>query len=214
MEEKLEFIKGWLKTGSINIFGLPMSGKDTVGVKLAEDLSARFLSSGMIIRAMEEETKNKMTGNGELIPTDLFYEWILPYFERDDLKNEALVLSSVGRWSGEENEVMESAKNAGHEIKAVILLETSPEDVMKRWEIVNSLGDEQRTVRDDDKTLDTFKVRIKEFEEKTEPVISHYDELKLLIRVNGNQDRDIVYQETIDALYNFALNSQPAPQAS
>lgn len=214
MEEKLEFIKGWLKTGSINIFGLPMSGKDTVGVKLAEDLGARFLSSGMIIRAMEEETKNKMTGNGELIPTDLFYEWILPYFERDDLKNEALVLSSVGRWSGEENEVMESAKNAGHEIKAVVLLETSPEDVMKRWEIVNSLGDEQRTVRDDDKTLDTFKVRIKEFEEKTEPVISHYDELKLLIRVNGNQDRETVYRETIDALYNFALNSQPAPQAS
>lgn len=214
MEEKLEFIKGWLKTGSINIFGLPMSGKDTVGVKLAEDLGARFLSSGMIIRAMEEETKNKMTGNGELIPTDLFYEWILPYFERDDLKNEALVLSSVGRWSGEENEVMESAKNAGHEIKAVVLLETSPEDVMKRWEIVNSLGDEQRAVRDDDKTLDTFKVRIKEFEEKTEPVISHYDELKLLIRVNGNQDRETVYRETIDALYNFASNSQPAPQAS
>ncbi|MBQ8992189.1 hypothetical protein IJ090_02020, partial [Candidatus Saccharibacteria bacterium] len=110
MEDKLLAIKNWLGTGSINIFGLPMSGKDTVGVKLAEDLGARFLSSGMIIRAMEEETKNKMTGNGELIPTDLFYEWILPYFDRDDLKNEALVLSSVGRWAGEENEVMETAK--------------------------------------------------------------------------------------------------------
>ena len=56
MDEKLQFIKTWLKTGSINIFGLPMSGKDTVGVRLAEDLGARFLSSGMIIRAMEEDT--------------------------------------------------------------------------------------------------------------------------------------------------------------
>ena len=204
MEEKLNFIKAWLKTGSINIFGLPMSGKDTVGVRLAEDLGARFLSSGMIIRAMEEETKNKMADSGELIPTDLFYEWILPYFERDDLKNEALVLSSVGRWSGEENEVMESAKNAGHEIKAAVLLETSPEDVIKRWEIVNSLGDEQRTVRDDDKTIETFQVRIKEFEEKTQPVIEHYDQLGLLIRIDGNQDRDTVYQATVDALVKKA----------
>lgn len=213
MEEKLSSIKNWLKTGSINIFGLPMSGKDTVGVRLAEDLGARFLSSGMIIRAMEEETKNKMTGNGELIPTDLFYEWILPYFAKDELKNSALILSSVGRWSGEENEVMESAKNAGHEIKAVILLETSAEDVMKRWEIVNSLGDEQRTVRDDDKTPETFRVRIKEFEEKTQPVIDHYEQLNLLIRVNGNQDREAVYQETIDALYNYVLAHQPTPQS-
>ena len=204
MEEKLNFIKAWLKTGSINIFGLPMSGKDTVGVRLAEDLGARFLSSGMIIRAMEEETKNKMTDSGELIPTDLFYEWILPYFDRDDLKNEALVLSSVGRWSGEENEVMESAKNAGHEIKAAVLLETSPEDVIKRWEIVNSLGDEQRTVRDDDKAIETFQVRIKEFEEKTQPVIEHYDQLGLLIRVDGTQDRDAVYQATVDALVKKA----------
>lgn len=206
MNEKLQFIKNWLGTGSINIFGLPMSGKDTVGVRLAEDLGARFLSSGMIIRAMEEETKNEMTKSGELIPTDLFYEWILPYFDKEDLKNEALILSSVGRWSGEENEVMESAKAAGHEIKAVVLLDVSAENVTKRWEIVNSLGDEKRTVRDDDKSLDTFKVRIKEFEEKTQPVIEHYEQLGLLVRVNGNQDRDTVYQETLDALIKKAIS--------
>ena len=204
MEEKIAIIKNWLGTGSINIFGLPMSGKDTVGVKLAEDLGARFLSSGMIIRAMEEETKNKMTDSGELIPTDLFYEWILPYFDRDDLRNDALVLSSVGRWSGEENEVMETAKNAGHEIKAAILLDVSEDDVMKRWEIVNSLGDEARTVRDDDKSADTFKVRIKEFNEKTVPVLNHYNDLGLLLHVQGDQSREEVYQATVDTLAAFA----------
>ena len=203
MNDKLQAIKNWLGTGSINIFGLPMSGKDTVGVRLAEDISARFLSSGMIIRDMEKEIKNDMTGNGELIPTDLFYEWILPYFFRDDLKENALVLSSVGRWSGEENEVMDSAKTSGHEIKAAVLLDVTETEVMKRWEIVNSLGDEARTVREDDKNPETFKVRIKEFNEKTKPVLDHYEELNLLIRVDGNQDREAVYQATIDALYNF-----------
>ena len=30
MEEKITVIKQWLGTGSINVFGLPFSGKDTV----------------------------------------------------------------------------------------------------------------------------------------------------------------------------------------
>ena len=53
LNEKIEMIKNWLGTGSLNIFGLPMSGKDTVGMRLAEDLQAKFLSSGIIIRAYE-----------------------------------------------------------------------------------------------------------------------------------------------------------------
>ena len=125
MEEKLEHIKNWLGTGSINIFGLPMSGKDTVGIRLAENLDARFLSSGMIIRAMEQEKNEHYTDNGALAPTDVFYEWVLPYFGREDLKQSGLILSSVGRWSGEENQVMSVAAGAGHEIKAAIILNIS-----------------------------------------------------------------------------------------
>ena len=122
MEEKIETIKEWLGTGSINIFGLPMSGKDTQGIKLAEALGAKFLSSGLIIRAMEIETKNNFSKTGALIPTNLFYEWVLPYFERPDLFKYPLVLSSIGRWHGEEDQVMSVAAGSGHEIKAVIIL--------------------------------------------------------------------------------------------
>lgn len=43
MEEQVQQIKAWLGTGSINIFGMPMSGKDTVGVRLAETLGGNFV---------------------------------------------------------------------------------------------------------------------------------------------------------------------------
>ena len=122
MEEKISTIKTWLGTGSINIFGLPMSGKDTQGIKLAEALNAKFLSSGLIIRAKEAETKQEYSEHGALIPTNVFYEWVLPYFERPDLFEYPLILSSIGRWAGEETEVMSIAAGAGHHIKAVILL--------------------------------------------------------------------------------------------
>ena len=106
MEEKIQKIKEWLGTGSINIFGLLMSGKDTQGIRLAEAIGAKFLSSGMIIRAMEQETRKKYSNKGELIPSNVFYEWVLPYLERKDLFKFPLILSSIGRWMGEENQVM------------------------------------------------------------------------------------------------------------
>lgn len=201
-QEKISTIKNWLGTGSINIFGLPMSGKDTQGIKLAETLGAKFLSSGMIIRAMEKETRQNLSSSGALIPTNVFYEWVLPYFERRDLFDFPLVLSSIGRWSGEEGQVMSVAAGAGHEIKAVVLLNISEAAVEKRFEAAKSLND--RGSRADDKNLEIFKTRLKEFREKTMPVLQHYNELKLLVEVKGDQTREAVFAEMIDKLYRKA----------
>ena len=205
IEEKIQKIKEWLGTGSINIFGLPMSGKDTQGVKLAEMLGAKFLSSGMIIRAMETETRQKLSDKGNLIPTNIFYEWVLPYFERRDLFNYALILSSIGRWSGEENQVISVAASAGHEIKAAIILNISEADVENRFNEAKALND--RGEREDDKDLEIFHNRLKEFREKTLPVLQHYNTLGLLIEVNGDQTREAVFNELVEKLYAKALQS-------
>ncbi len=203
MEEKIEVIKKWLGRGSINIFGLPMSGKDTQGIRLAEVLGAKFLSSGMIIRAMEEDTKKRYSEHGALIPTNVFYEWVLPYFERRDLFEYPLILSSIGRWSGEENQVLSVAAGAGHDIKAVVVLNISEADVEKRFEAAKVLGD--RGERRDDKDIETFKTRLKEFREKTLPVLQHYKTLGLLVEVNGDQSREEVFNEIVEELYKKAL---------
>jgi adenylate kinase len=199
MEDKINSIKQWLGTGSINIFGLPMSGKDTQGIKLAEALGAKFLSSGMIIRAMEAETKQNLTGSGNLIPTNTFYDWVLPYFERRDLFNYPLILSSIGRWQGEEIQVMSVASGSGHEIKAVIVLNISEADVENRFKAAQTLQD--RGERQDDKDLQVFHNRLQEFRTKTIPVIQHYRSLGLLIEVKGDQSREAVFNDIINKLY-------------
>lgn len=201
LNEKLEKIKSWLGTGSLNIFGLPMSGKDTVGMRLAEDLQAKFLSSGIIIRAYEAEQNEDMTGSGKLIPTNTFYDIILPYFSREELRNDSLVLSSVGRWSGEEDKIMEAAKAGGHEIKAVVLLDLTEEEVKNRFEAAKELND--RGERADDANIEVFETRLAEFREKTMPVLNHYDELKMLVKVPAIGSRDEVYTNVIDRLVEF-----------
>ena len=205
MEDKISTIKKWLGTGSINIFGLPMSGKDTQGIRLAEALGAKFLSSGMIIRAMEKETRKSYSEHGALIPTNVFYEWVLPYFERKDLFEDPLVLSSIGRWAGEETQVMSVASGVGHDIKATIVLDISEADVENRFNTAKILND--RGDRKDDQDLETFRTRLKEFREKTLPVLQHYKALGLLIEVNGDQPRDAVFNEIVEKLYQRALQS-------
>lgn len=199
--DKLAKIKAWLGTGSLNVFGLPMSGKDTVGERLAKDLDAKFLSSGIIIRAFEAEQNQNMTGSGQLIPTNTFHDIILPYFSREEMKNDSLILSSVGRWAGEEDKIMEAAKNGGHEIKAVVLLDLTEADVKNRFETAKKLND--RGERADDASIEIFETRIREFNEKTVPVLNHYDELKLLIKVSADGSRDEVYLSVVDKLVEF-----------
>lgn len=202
MDQQIQQIKAWLGIGSINIFGLPMSGKDTVGVRLAEALNAKFLSSGMIVRAMEQATGQKITHDGQLAPSSVFYDWVLPYFERQDLWNYPLILSSIGRWSGEEDEVLAVARSSGHTIRAAIELQLSDQDVVERWEAAKMLGD--RGLRPDDADPQVFQTRLNEYHEKTLPVLQRYQELGLLIPVPATFPRETVFKKVVEALASFA----------
>ena len=200
MEQNISTIKDWLGTGSINIFGLPFSGKDTVGIRLAEDLGAKFLSSGLILRHIAEEDQDlaKEMKQGLLANTNKFLDSILPYLSRQDLQSYPLVLSSVGRWEGEEYPVIEAAEDAGHPIKAVILLNISEAEAKKRWQTAKTLMD--RGEREDDKESSAFDKRIDEFIQKTMPVIETYQKRGVLVSVPATADREAVYQKVIEEL--------------
>ena len=207
MEEQLNQIRAWLKTGSINIFGLPLSGKDTVGQKLAESLGAQFLSSGSILRNSADLSKLSKsvvdaTNEGNLTPTDDFERIVLPYFARPEFAGSALILSSIGRWSGEESSVMQALEQANHPLRAVIVLNISENTVLERWEAAKILGD--RDGRADDRSEQILKRRLDEFNTKTLPVIMRYQELGLLVPVNGNQPRPDVISEVIEKLAKFS----------
>ena len=207
MENEIATIKNWLGTGSINIFGFPLSGKDTVGVKLAETLGGKFLSSGLILRSAGATDANLATelDRGALAPTDAFRSLVLPYFERPDLANYPLILSSIGRWFGEEQDVIATAQLAGHTIKAVLLLNLSEADVFGRWEATRILQD--RGNRADDRDRKILDTRIQEFKQKTMPVIQAYQDLSLLVSINADQHRPQVFAEVITKLANLASTS-------
>ena len=96
---------------------------------------------------------------------------------------------------------MEAAKAGGHEIKAVVLLDLTEEEVKNRFEAAKELND--RGERADDANIEVFETRLAEFREKTMPVLNHYDELKMLVKVPASGSRDEVYTNVIDRLIEF-----------
>ncbi len=208
MDERIEIIKKWLGTGSINIFGMPFSGKDTIGIHLAEVLGAKFLSSGLILRAAEKEDKEIETemATGQLVNTDKFRSIVLPYLEKSELSEFPLILSSVGRWEGEEHDTIERAENAGHPIKAAIVLNLSETEIKERWKA--SRASQDRGERLDDRDEHILDTRISEFNEKTAPVIETYQKLGLVAPVKALGTREEVFTNVIDSLMHFALANE------
>jgi len=94
--------------------------------------------------------------------------------------------------------VMTAAASAGHDIRAAIFLSISEDEAMRRFMAVKELND--RGERKDDDNIDVFKNRLREFREKTLPVLEHYHELGLLIEVNGEQSKDAVFSEIVAKL--------------
>lgn len=198
----IEVIKDWLGTGSLNIFGLPFAGKDTHGHYLAKIFNASIMGGGDILRnSVIPSHVKKIIDSGRLAPIDDYIQIVLPYLSRAEFAGRPLILSSVGRWHGEEPGVIAAAEAADHPLKAVVLLSVSEETAFRRF--VASKGEKHRADREDD-AEHTLAVRFDEFNNKTLPVINFYRELGLLIEVDGNPPKQEVHQAILQKLLKFA----------
>ncbi len=195
---KTDDIKTWLGTGAINIFGRPFAGKDTQGKKLADTFGASLLGGGDILRnstipAHVEAALHR----GELIPSEDYVNIVLPFLTKSEFANHPLILSSVGRWSGEEMGVLQALSAANHDLKVVIYLDLSEDEVLERWRMLERHDD--RGGRYDD-TEEILKKRLEEYREKTLPVIAHYETMGLLDRIDGSMTPDEVYTDILATL--------------
>ncbi|MEJ0072514.1 MAG: nucleoside monophosphate kinase [Candidatus Saccharibacteria bacterium] len=183
MEKKLEAIRAWLGQGSINIFGMPFAGKDTQGQALADLLEGELLGGGKILRGSRIPARAKaIMEAGGLIPIEDYLQIVPPYLSKPEFDGKPLILSSVGRWDGEQEGVLQATKISGHPLKAVVLL-TVPEGVArKRHTEAAFMGD--REVRADD-AAHLFDKRLDEFRAKTTPVIDFYRKHGLVIEIDG-----------------------------
>lgn len=199
-------IATWLGSGSINIFGLPYAGKDTHGLELAEFFNTPpVISGGAILRnsVIPAHVKEQMEA-GFLAPTEEFVDIVTPYLSSADFQGKPLILSSVGRWIGEEQGVVKALKASNHPLKAVIFLNIDKATMLQRWE--KSQEEQDRGNRADDAAhlIDT---RYEEFQTKTLPVIDYYRNQNLLIEIDSRIPKAEVTQIILTELLKKALGA-------
>ncbi len=197
-----KIISEWLGSGSINVFGMPFAGKDTQGRHLAKDLGAVRLGGGEILRnSVIPKHITELTNAGKFAPTDDYIRIVLPYLSKREFEGKPLVLSSVGRWKGEEEGVMSALEAAAHPLKAVIHLEIDESTVRERWRESLHIGDRGQRADDAEHLLDT---RLNEYYTKTIPVLETYEKLGLLEHVSGLGTKEQTYQQILKLLQNRA----------
>lgn len=202
--DHLALILHWLKSGSINIFGLPFAGKDTHGEALAKFFDAPLIGGGDILRsiAIPTDLKKKLDA-GVLFPTEQYLRIVTPYLANPAFDDRPLILSSVGRWIGEEKGVIQATASSGHPMKAVIYLHVAEEVVRKRWARSQEKGDRGNRADDAESLLD---IRIREFQQKTLPVIEVYRQKGLLIEINSDAEKDEVLENILARLLMIATS--------
>lgn len=195
IKQKIDVIKKWLGSGSINIFGLPFSGKDTHGSEIASFLQCPIIGGGDILRsgATPQHVLNEIN-QGNLAPTEEYKSIVLPFLMQKKYGGSPLVLSSVGRWEGEEISVLEACKESQHDIKAVVYLNIPEQEAKKRWK-------DNKRDRHDDSTEEIFERRLEEFRTKTVPVINQYRKMGLLIELDATPSIPEVTTAIIENLY-------------
>ncbi len=214
-ETDLQQLRSWLGSGSINIFGIQFSGKDTLAHALRDKLDSVIISSGDVMRhtytgkrsALDDDIhRASAVGSltGALMPTNEFQRMMIHRLAEPDLVGRSIILSSVGRWIGEEQPIMKALDESGHTTKAVILLNISEETAWKRWD---SNQDERNGGRHDDMNKETVERRIDEYKNKTLPVIQVYRDMGILLEIKGEQSRETVLNDTLRALYEFSRAS-------
>jgi adenylate kinase len=205
-QQLLQDIAAWLQTGSINLFGRPFAGKDTQGRILADLFGGVLLGGGDILRnSVIPERSKQAVHEGELIPTEDYIDIVLPYLSKTEFADKPLILSSVGRWHGEEEGVLGATTTSNHAMKAVLYLDLSEEVSWERWrkdQEEKSKGD--RGDRSDD-VEHILEKRFREFENKTLPVLDYYRKnTDFYVEINAAQPGASVTGDILEALRTLA----------
>jgi adenylate kinase len=218
------------------LLGPPGSGKGTQGERLNEDLRLPYYATGDILRgAVRDQTElgksaKEYMDRGDLVPDEVIVGVIA---ERIDSQEaiDGFILDGFPRTTPQAEALDAKLDELGRSVSAVLLIDTSDDEVVKRLggrrtceanghvfhvdfnppkvEGVCDIDGSPLLVRDDDKP-DVIRKRLATYHEKTEPLVTYYDDRGVLRRVDGERDPDEVTEELRRTLATMRLESDGA----
>ena len=215
------------KAFEIILLGPPASGKGTQAKLLADTFSIPHISAGYLLREMKSDSSNHLAkeiasliDNGQLVPDDLVNQIIKNRIKKDDCQL-GYVLDGYPRTKEQVN-FLDNISS----INYVFLIDVKDEVVIDRilgrracknghtWhikysptrkeDICDTCG-EKLYIRDDDSEI-KVKERLQIYHQYNDPILNYYEKQNKLIRINGDQHIEGVFQNLIKYLVDDLRN--------
>ncbi|HWC49748.1 MAG TPA: adenylate kinase [Solirubrobacterales bacterium] len=193
------------------LLGPPGSGKGTQGERLNEDLRLPYYATGDILRAaVRDETELGQTAKeymdrGDLVPDEVIVGVIAERLDSSEARD-GFILDGFPRTTPQAEALDAKLSELGRAVTAVVLIDVSDDEVVRRLggrrtceanghvfhvefeppkeEGVCDIDGSELIVRDDDKP-EVIRKRLETYHEKTEPLVSYYDNRSVLRRIAG-----------------------------
>src|SRR6201999_882077 len=203
------------------LLGPPGSGKGTQGERLNADLHLPYYATGDILRgAVRDETAlgksaKEYMDRGDLVPDEVIVGVIAERIDSEEARG-GFILDGFPRTTPQAEALDAKLGDLGRAVSSVLLIDVSDEEVVRRLgggrtceanghvfhvdfnppkvEGVCDIDGSPLLVRDDDKP-DVIRKRLATYHEKTEPLVTYYDDKGVLRRVDGERDPDEVTEE-------------------
>jgi len=218
------------------LLGPPGSGKGTQGERLNEDLRLPYYATGDILRgAVRDETElgksaKEYMDRGDLVPDEVIVGVIAERIDSEEARD-GFILDGFPRTTPQAEALDAKLEELGRSVGTVLLIDVSDDEVVKRLggrrtceanghvfhvdfnppkaDGVCDIDGSSLIVRDDDKP-DVIRKRLATYHEKTEPLVTYYDDKGVLRRVDGERDPDEVTEELRRTLATMRLESDGA----
>ena len=201
------------------LLGPPGSGKGTQGERLQEDFRLPYYATGDILRAAVKEgteigkQAKEFMDRGDLVPDDVIIGVIAERVQQAEA-SDGFILDGFPRTVPQAEALEQKMKELHREMTAAILIDVAEDEVVRRLsgrrtceknpthiyhlefdppkeDGVCEIDGGKLIVRDDDKP-EVVKNRLKQYREKTAPLIDYYEERGILNRVDGSRSPDEV----------------------
>ncbi len=177
------------------LLGAPGSGKGTQAGILSRRLAVPAISTGEMLReAVAAGTSlgrrvEDVMATGGLVEDDLMAEVVRERLARRDTAH-GFLLDGYPRTLPQAATLDAMLPNLGGDLDAVVALEVPQEMLVRRALGRGRADDEEDVVRE----------RLRQYHEKTAPLVGHYEATGLLRRIDGNRTMDEVTAQVLLAL--------------
>jgi adenylate kinase len=216
------------------LLGPPGSGKGTQGDRLQEDFRLPYYATGDILRAavregtdLGSEAKEYMD-RGDLVPDDVMVGMIAERISREEA-TDGFILDGFPRTTAQAEALDAKMENLERDLTAAILIDVSDDEVVRRLsgrrtcvkeghvfhvefdppknDDVCDICGARLEIREDDKP-EVVRNRLAVYHQKTEPVVSYYEERAILRRVDGAREPDDVNDRIRAMLATLRMEEQ------